>query len=109
MKCFSESPQLVITPQNTTAYIGESVWINCQGKGHPIPQIHYLRDSKGGGNLSETHFMTMKNNTLHIKDLREEDSGRYICWLTHKYGSVSANFELNVKGIVRLLYNRSCG
>ena len=103
VKCFFsciEHPQFSIAPKNITAYIGEPAWVQCQGKGFPKPQVHYLRGSKEGGNLNETHFVKLPNDTLFIKSLKKEDSGQYFCWLIEQYGSISDTFTITVLGLL---------
>lgn len=91
-----EHPQFVISPKNITAYIGEPAWVHCQGKGFPKPRVYILRGKKDGGNLNNSYFVQLPNDTFYIKSLKKEYSGEYFCWLIEQYGSISDTFSITV-------------
>ena len=92
-----ESPRFDIKPKNITENVGKPVWIHCAGTGIPTPILSYHR--RGKTELNKTHFITLPNVTLFIKELMKEDRGDYFCWLTQRHGIVAESFWITVLGI----------
>lgn len=92
-----ESPAFVIKPKNVTENVGKPVWIDCSGTGTPRPIVSYHRPKEI--ELNKTHFVTLPNGTLFIKELVKEDRGPYFCWLTQRQRIVAESFWITVLGM----------
>lgn len=100
-----ESPEFLVKPGNVTGTVGDSAWVHCSGKGIPMPSVNYLKSKnnhqKTDAILNETRFITLKNHTLHITELKKEDNGAYFCWLTQRHASIYSDFYLTVRDPIR--------
>ncbi|XP_069689011.1 hemicentin-1-like isoform X2 [Periplaneta americana] len=57
---------------------GSSLTVFCKSEGHPPPKINWFKDGKRIHNDSTVEFRD-NNQTLVIKDVKEEDKGVYRC------------------------------
>lgn len=75
-----------------------------QVRGDPVPQVRWYRD---GIELNDPRFVTnfdgLRACQLSIQELRDEDSGRYMCEATNKVGRVSTFARLFVVSDPKIL------
>ncbi|XP_066996546.2 titin homolog isoform X2 [Anabrus simplex] len=97
-----ELPEFVrILPGQLKALRGSSIRLECQVRGDPIPQVRWYRDGTELDFRRDNcpRFSTSFNGNLcvlEIKDLQDEDTGRYMCEATNKEGRVSTFARLMV-------------
>ena len=58
--------------------------ISCSAEGTPTPQIVWKK--KDEGQLDKDRFITFSNGSLLVKQVRQQDKGRYICTLEQTKG-----------------------
>lgn len=85
--------------KNITVTEGESVILECQISGHPLPLIMWFREEYKIE--SSIDFQISYQNGLAQLVIREafaEDSGRFTCTATNEAGTISTSCYLLVHG-----------
>lgn len=85
--------------KNISVTEGESVTLECQISGHPLPLIMWFREDYKIE--SSIDFQIRYHNGLAQLVIREafaEDSGRFTCTATNEAGTVSTSCYLLVHG-----------
>ncbi|XP_069693342.1 cell adhesion molecule Dscam2-like [Periplaneta americana] len=100
----SVPPEWVIEPKDTSVIAGQTVALHCQANGFPQPTVIWR---KGHGKLA-TQFDELdgplKNGTLLIQDVKEDDEGYYMCEANNGIGaSLSAVVFLTVNALPRFV------
>ncbi|XP_021928600.1 Down syndrome cell adhesion molecule-like protein Dscam2 isoform X2 [Zootermopsis nevadensis] len=100
----SVPPEWVVEPEDTNVVAGQAVALHCQADGFPLPTVIWR---KGHGKLA-TQFdeleVSLKNGTLLIQDVKEEDEGYYMCEANNGIGaSLSAVVFLTVNALPRFV------
>lgn len=99
--------------------VGSTVRLKCEGKGHPRPQLTWLRDGhpvmtggsayRGAKPLSTSYHLPsgakLGRWTLQMQDLQPQDAGNYTCLLHNIMGSKNITFNIEVVG----KFKRKCG
>ncbi|PNF21232.1 hypothetical protein B7P43_G04189 [Cryptotermes secundus] len=100
----SVPPEWVIEPKDTSVVAGQTVALHCQADGFPLPTVIWR---KGHGKLASQFDEVeglLKNGTLLIHDVREEDEGYYMCEANNGIGaSLSAVVFLTVNALPRFV------
>ncbi|XP_034337833.2 basement membrane-specific heparan sulfate proteoglycan core protein isoform X5 [Magallana gigas] len=84
-------PTIVVSNRDQSAREGETVSMRCQVTGTPQPQVTWERL---GGALPPNS--DIRNNVLTINNVRQEDTGRYICRARSSAGSAQGDILLTV-------------
>lgn len=78
---------------------GSSVILRCPVRGHPIPEISWMKDGvqveDPMSRDPETEIKIGKF-TITLQNLQPSDSGNYTCIATNEFGSVNGTFHLHV-------------
>ncbi|XP_067138815.1 cell adhesion molecule Dscam1-like isoform X2 [Centruroides vittatus] len=84
-------PRWVIEPSDASVVKGKSVVIDCQAEGFPQPRVRWTkadgdspRDFKSI--VSSPHLQVFENGSLAIHDVKEIDSGYYLCQASNGIG-----------------------
>ncbi|KAK9520965.1 hypothetical protein VZT92_020819 [Zoarces viviparus] len=87
--------------QQVKVGVSQNLWLPCTGQGSPQPTIHWvLHDGstvRYNRPASDTRVSVYRNGTLHIKDVTQEDSGKYECIATSSTGSERMVVTLTVE------------
>ncbi|XP_051559535.1 matrix-remodeling-associated protein 5-like isoform X1 [Myxocyprinus asiaticus] len=103
----AEQPR-VLQPRyrEATAYLGESVELDCQSQGHPQPRITWVLPDRAmvhsGGpthGLSDQRVSASSNGTLHIKSASHTDRGIYKCIASNAAGTDAISIRLTVAAL----------
>ncbi|KAL5107767.1 Hemicentin-1 [Taenia crassiceps] len=92
-------PQLVKTPANSTASLGEIVTLECQAEGHPTPIVSWYHNN-ATVRMSSTHSI-IRNGSLRIVGVSEKDEGIYHCVASSYQGEVisdPATIQVQIPG-----------
>lgn len=81
----------MVSNRDQSAREGETVSMRCQVTGTPQPQVTWER--LGGALPSNSDI---RNNVLTINNVRQEDTGRYICRARSSAGSAQGDILLTV-------------
>uniref|UniRef100_A0A4W3HD63 Vascular endothelial growth factor receptor 3 n=1 Tax=Callorhinchus milii TaxID=7868 RepID=A0A4W3HD63_CALMI len=92
-----ESPWLLTNLSDVTVNVSNSLQLQCDVTGRPLPHLTWSKDEKplhtdSGIILSE------RNRTLTIQRVREEDSGLYRCSACNSRGCVTSAASVAVEG-----------
>lgn len=80
--------------------VGSTVRLRCRAEGTPRPQVTWYKDGRVIHNVPETGGVDLQGSrhTLKVSNLMEEDSGRYMCWVQNRAGSINFTYTLEVIG-----------
>ena len=81
-----------IEPDHQTVDEGSHVKLVCLASGSPVPKIQWLRSS----NHEINQEATVINGVLTIPRARLEDTGYYLCRVTHTASDTTASAFLKV-------------
>lgn len=95
-----ELPEFVrILPGQIKALLKSDIALECEARGDPVPSIRWFRDTvEIFAENDERYDVIYKGGLciLNIRNLKEEDTGRYMCEATNKIGRVSTFARLFV-------------
>ena len=100
---FAVYPTFDLRPKNTTAYVDDHIWLHCNASGDPKPKISWSKEAQGGDQLDPDRFIQHANGTLHIKQVRMKDRGRYYCIAANHAEMKQSKFSLEVQGKLNFL------
>ncbi|XP_017797835.1 PREDICTED: vascular endothelial growth factor receptor 1 [Habropoda laboriosa] len=75
----------------------ETIILKCVVGGMPKPNVAWYKDNKAI-NKTDQYFCIYDNQELHIKYLRETDSGKFSCRVNNRFGSIEDYIIITVKG-----------
>lgn len=81
--------------------VGSSVKFKCEASGVPEPTVYWLRNRDA---LTRAYMSRESKQTkwsLHLQNLRVQDTATYTCVVTNERGSINASFPLEVVGRAR--------
>nr|XP_023685183.1 titin-like isoform X1 [Paramormyrops kingsleyae]XP_023685184.1 titin-like isoform X1 [Paramormyrops kingsleyae] len=94
----SKPPAIVIGLNDTTITEGESVTLECQISGCPIPSVVWFREEYEIKSSSDFYLLYENGCArLVIREAFAEDSGHFTCTASSQTGSVSTSCFLTVK------------
>ncbi|CAH2098636.1 unnamed protein product [Euphydryas editha] len=104
----SEPPKVIrLTASNDGQVVeGSDLLLTCDVSGSPPPQIIWSRDENGNKRLTEEDGEFIKN-TVFIKNVKREHSGKYYCYAFNGVGSNQAEVYIHVKGKPRVHVHRT--
>ncbi|KAL9952198.1 hypothetical protein ACROYT_G039413 [Oculina patagonica] len=102
-------PTFDLRPKNTTAYVDDHLWLHCNASGDPKPKISWSKEEQDGDKLDKERFIQHSNGTLHIKNVRLEDQGRYYCIAANHAEMKQSKFSLVVQNHPHTTTGKSVG
>ncbi|XP_075415669.1 hemicentin-2 [Tenrec ecaudatus] len=80
---------------NVSGMAGQSLTLDCDAKGFPVPEIEWLKD---GQLIPEagSHHLPDGAGSLHFPRVQESDAGLYSCRAWNQAGTAQKDFELLV-------------
>ncbi|RWS21519.1 Fasciclin-2-like protein [Leptotrombidium deliense] len=81
-------PEIRITANLTNVYEGESLVINCNVSGSPIPAIKWKKNDK---------YLNFTDSHLQIEKLKKSDDGEYHCFADNGEGLANESLFISVK------------
>ena len=101
----NSKPSFRVTPSPTTvAAQGRTVVVECQARGYPLPAVYWqLPDHASGIQLllGQSHdngrIFVADDGSLHIRNLKPSDSGRFTCLAISNLGRAEASTLLEVR------------
>lgn len=99
------APRFTLKPQNINVRSGDSVTLECRVTGSPSPDVRWYRDNdpliEG-----EKYLFGFEDglHSLHIKNVREDDSGNYKVIARNLAGREHATADITVKGMIKILF-----
>ncbi|OWF42675.1 Smoothelin [Mizuhopecten yessoensis] len=90
-------PVILHQLSDISVVLGKSVTLQCDVRGSPVPMIMWRKDGQVIGNMPDFH-QTYDSNVarLTIKEIFEQDNGRYDCVARNSFGSVTSTCKLTV-------------
>ncbi|XP_023034507.1 Down syndrome cell adhesion molecule-like protein Dscam2 isoform X1 [Drosophila willistoni] len=90
------APRWSYEPMDTAIMLGNTISINCEAEGYPIPAITWF---KGQGKTSKDFkALSMRNHSLLLNLATDNDEGYYMCQATNEIG-------VGLKKIIRINVN----
>ncbi|XP_017969064.1 Down syndrome cell adhesion molecule-like protein Dscam2 isoform X1 [Drosophila navojoa] len=90
------APRWSYEPMDTAIMLGNTISINCEAEGYPIPAITWF---KGQGKASKDFKpLNMRNHSLVLNLATDNDEGFYMCQATNEIGA-------GLKKIIRINVN----
>ncbi|VDI13304.1 Hypothetical predicted protein [Mytilus galloprovincialis] len=86
-------PTITLSQREARPYLGQLMELRCQASGNPPPSITWEKEN---GVLPRDH--TVNNGVLQIFNVRQEDSGRYICQAASPAGVDREYVTLTIQG-----------
>lgn len=88
---------------NQTIAKGETASFSCSATGDPVPSIKWFKSQDPIGN--DVHFRVLRNGTLVINNVSEQDSGWFTCRATNDAGTGEKRAYLLVAGMEQIVSN----
>ncbi|XP_071779144.2 vascular endothelial growth factor receptor 3 [Centroberyx gerrardi] len=92
-----EAPRYKRSPTNQTVNVTESLRMECDVEGRPLPQLSWFKDNQPLHQMSGIQLQD-SNRTLSIQRVREEDAGLYTCTACNQRGCVHSSAAVRVIG-----------
>ncbi|KPU80416.1 uncharacterized protein Dana_GF18608, isoform B [Drosophila ananassae] len=89
------APRWSYEPMDTATMLGNTISINCEAEGYPIPAITWF---KGQGKTSKDFKpLNMRNHSLVLNLATDNDEGYYMCQATNEIGAgLKKTIRINV-------------
>ncbi|XP_056138571.1 vascular endothelial growth factor receptor 3 [Lampris incognitus] len=92
-----EPPRYKRSPTNQTVNVTESLRMECDVEGRPLPRLSWFKDNQPLHQMSGIQLQD-SNRTLSIQRVREEDAGLYTCTACNQRGCVHSSAAVRVIG-----------
>ncbi|XP_061901702.1 vascular endothelial growth factor receptor 3 isoform X2 [Entelurus aequoreus] len=92
-----EAPRYKRSLTNQTVNVTESLRMECEVEGRPLPRLTWFKDNQPLHQMSGIQLQD-SNRTLSIQRVREEDAGLYTCTACNLRGCVHSTATLRVIG-----------
>ncbi|KAM3612751.1 uncharacterized protein V6R79_013889 [Siganus canaliculatus] len=92
-----EAPRYKRSLTNQTVNVTESLRMECDVEGRPLPRLSWFKDSQPLHEMSGVQLQD-SNRTLSIQRVREEDAGLYTCTACNQRGCVNSTAAVHVIG-----------
>lgn len=90
-------PVVLLTPALITFNQGDTVSLDCEATGIPLPDVSWFQDSVPIPN-SDLSRISQAGNSLVISGVEKGDEGAYVCQAVNSAGSDSTTITLAVNG-----------
>lgn len=93
LSSFTELPEFITKPESQTVTAGEDVFLECQARGEPHPDMVWTRRGQAidAGRVEVVH-----GKGVRIAGAAAADEGEYVCTAANSAGSVAAAAQLRV-------------
>lgn len=91
------APQYRRSLTNQTVNVTESLRMECNAEGRPLPRLSWFKDNQPLHQMSGIQLQD-SNRTLSIQRVREEDAGIYTCTACNQRGCVHSTAAVRVVG-----------
>ncbi|XP_067373635.1 vascular endothelial growth factor receptor 3 isoform X2 [Channa argus] len=92
-----EAPRYKRSLTNQTVNVTESLRMECDVQGSPLPRLSWFKDNQPLHQMSGIQLQD-SNRTLSIQRVREEDAGLYTCTACNQRGCVHSSAAVRVIG-----------
>ncbi|XP_060935672.1 vascular endothelial growth factor receptor 3 [Limanda limanda] len=92
-----EAPRYKRSLTNQTVNVTESLRMECDAEGRPLPRLSWFKDNHPLHQMSGIQLQDA-NRTLSIQRVREEDAGLYTCTACNLRGCVHSSAAIKVIG-----------
>ncbi|XP_062249513.1 vascular endothelial growth factor receptor 3 [Platichthys flesus] len=92
-----EAPRYKRSLTNQTVNVTESLRMECDAEGRPLPRLSWFKDNQPLHQMSGVQLQDA-NRTLSIQRVREEDAGFYTCTACNQRGCVHSSAAVKVIG-----------
>ncbi|KAM9850089.1 vascular endothelial growth factor receptor 3 [Aulostomus maculatus] len=92
-----EAPRYKRSLTNQTVNVTESLRMECDVEGRPLPHLSWFKDNQPLHQMSGIQLQD-SNRTLSIQRVREEDAGLYTCTACNQRGCVQSSAAVRVIG-----------
>ncbi|KAM9741441.1 vascular endothelial growth factor receptor 3 [Menidia menidia] len=92
-----EAPRYRRSLTNQTVNVTESLRMECDAEGRPLPHLSWFKDNQPLHQMSGVQLQD-SNRTLSIQRVTEEDAGVYTCTACNKRGCVHSSAAIRVIG-----------
>uniref|UniRef100_A0A8C5EVF7 Vascular endothelial growth factor receptor 3 n=1 Tax=Gouania willdenowi TaxID=441366 RepID=A0A8C5EVF7_GOUWI len=92
-----EAPRYKNSLTNQTVNVTESLRMECDVEGRPLPRLYWFKDNQPLHQMSGIQLQD-SNRTLSIQRVREEDAGFYTCTACNQRGCVHSSAAVRVIG-----------
>uniref|UniRef100_A0A665UUX5 Vascular endothelial growth factor receptor 3 n=1 Tax=Echeneis naucrates TaxID=173247 RepID=A0A665UUX5_ECHNA len=92
-----EAPRYKGSLTNQTVNVTESLRMECDAEGRPLPRLSWFKDNQPLHQMSGIQLQD-SNRTLSIQRVREEDAGLYTCKACNQRGCVQSSAAVRVIG-----------
>ncbi|XP_044060950.1 vascular endothelial growth factor receptor 3 [Siniperca chuatsi] len=92
-----EAPRYKRSLTNQTVNVTESLRMECDVEGRPLPRLSWFKDNQPLHQMSGIQLQD-SNRTLSIQRVREEDAGLYTCTACNQRGCVHSSAAIRVIG-----------
>ncbi|XP_035525795.1 vascular endothelial growth factor receptor 3 [Morone saxatilis] len=92
-----EPPRYKRSLTNQTVNVTESLRMECDVEGRPLPRLSWFKDNQPLHQMSGVQLQD-SNRTLSIQRVREEDAGLYTCTACNQRGCVHSSAAVRVIG-----------
>ncbi|KAM9310211.1 LOW QUALITY PROTEIN: vascular endothelial growth factor receptor 3 [Pholidichthys leucotaenia] len=92
-----EAPRYKRSLTNQTVNVTESLTMECDVEGQPLPRLSWFKDNQPLHQMSGIQLQD-SNRTLSIQRVREEDAGVYTCTACNQRGCVQSSASVMVIG-----------
>ncbi|KAF8796641.1 Down syndrome cell adhesion molecule-like [Argiope bruennichi] len=87
----SAPPRWRVEPNDQFVPVGGTVILDCTADGRPEPRVIWKKANDESGDyrtvISGSHIQTLVNGSLVIRDVEQEDDGRYMCEASNGIGT----------------------
>ncbi|XP_017047144.1 Down syndrome cell adhesion molecule-like protein Dscam2 isoform X1 [Drosophila ficusphila] len=89
------APRWSYEPMDTAIMLGNTISINCEAEGYPIPAITWFKGQ--GKGLKDFKPLSMRNHSLLLNLATDNDEGYYMCQATNEIGAgLKKTIRINV-------------
>uniref|UniRef100_A0A7N6C0T6 Vascular endothelial growth factor receptor 3 n=1 Tax=Anabas testudineus TaxID=64144 RepID=A0A7N6C0T6_ANATE len=92
-----EAPRYKRSLTNQTVNVTESLRMECDAEGRPLPRLSWFKDNQPLHQMSGIQLQD-SNRILSIQRVREEDAGLYTCTACNQRGCVHSSAAIRVIG-----------
>uniref|UniRef100_A0A8C3A4X6 Vascular endothelial growth factor receptor 3 n=1 Tax=Cyclopterus lumpus TaxID=8103 RepID=A0A8C3A4X6_CYCLU len=92
-----EAPRYKLSLTNQTVNVTESLRMECNAEGRPLPRLSWFKDNQPLHQMSGIQLQD-SNRTLSIQRVTEEDAGIYTCTACNQRGCVHSSAAVQVIG-----------